>query len=164
LAAVAGSVNGSASLPMKKLTPLSFALVAAIGLAAGCTKTVDLRGNLPPADQLALIKVGTTTRDEVQTYLGTPSNVTPFGDETWHYISSTTEQEAFFKPELVERKVITVVFDRAGIVRAMETKGLADGKDVTPVDRETPTAGKDLNLLQQLIGNVGRFSKSPEGK
>ena len=30
-----------------------------------------------------------------------------------------------------------------------------------PVDRETPTEGRDLTLLQQLMGNVGRFT-NPE--
>ena len=35
---------------------------------------------------------------------------------------------------------------------------MEDAQDVDPVDRETPTEGRDLTLLQQLFGNIGKFS------
>lgn len=155
-----------ASQRMKK-TSVShrFLLVAAlVAVSAACTPIIEVRGNLPPPEQLAQVKIGTSTREDVQALLGTPSNVTPFGEESWHYISAITEREAFFEPEVKERKVITVVFDRAGTVRAIDNRGLEDGKDVVPAGRETPTAGKELTILQQLMGNVGRFSKPAQGK
>ena len=165
LAAVAVSVNAPASLRMKNLTPMRFALLAvAVAFAApACTPVIELRGNLPPPEQVEQVKVGKTSRDEVQGLLGTPSNITPFGDETWHYISTLTQTESFFEPVVLERKVITVVFDHNGVVRVLDTKGLADGKDITPVDRETPTAGKEMTILQQMLGNVGKFSKPAGG-
>ena len=146
---------------MKKSSLPYRTLIAATLLAASaaCTPIVEVRGNQPPPEQLAQVKIGTSTRDDVQALLGTPSNITPFGEESWHYISAITEREAFFEPVFKERKVITVVFDRAGTVRAIDNRSMEDGKDVVPVGRETPTAGKELNVLQQLMGNVGRFSK-----
>lgn len=166
LAAVAVSVNAPASLRMKNLTPMRFALLAvAVAFAApACTPIVELRGNLPPPEQLEQVKVGKSSRDDVQALLGTPSNVTPFGDETWHYISTLTERKAFLEPVVLERKVITVVFDRSGMVRVLDTKGLQDGKEVKPVDRETPSAGKEMTILQQMLGNVGKFSKPAGGQ
>ncbi|OAN50853.1 cell envelope protein SmpA [Paramagnetospirillum marisnigri] len=151
---------------MKKLHSARLSLIAlsATLAATACDPIIELRGNLPPQEQIDQIKVGTTTRDDVQALLGTPSNVTPFGDETWHYISSVTHRKAFFEPEIKERKVLTVVFDRAGLVRAVDTKGLADGKQLVTVDRETPTAGKEMNIIQQMVGNVGRFSKESKAK
>ncbi len=148
---------------MKKTSvPYRSLFTAAVVIAsAACTPIIEVRGNQPPPEQLAQVKIGTSTREDVQALLGTPSNVTPFGEETWHYISAITEREAFFEPVVKERKVVTVVFDRAGAVRAIDTRGLEDGKDVVPVGRETPTAGKELTILQQLMGNVGRFAKSP---
>ncbi len=159
-------VNAPASVCMKKQSSVRHALFAtSVALTAlGCTPVIELRGNLPPPEQLQQVAIGKTTRDEVQALLGTPSSVTPFGDETWHYISSVTERKAFFEPVVKERKVITVVFDRNAIVRVFDTKGLADGREVTPVDRETPTAGKELTILQQLMGNVGRFTKPGQTK
>ncbi|CAA7623719.1 putative outer membrane lipoprotein [Candidatus Terasakiella magnetica] len=151
---------------MKYLSSLRSALLASAAVLAvqACSPIVELRGNLPPPEQLALVKVGVTTRDEIQGLLGTPSNVTPFGDETWHYISTLTERYSFMEPEVKERKVITVVFDSGGIVRAFDTRGMEAGKPIQTVDRETPTAGKDMNIIQQMMGNVGRFSKPTPGK
>jgi len=151
---------------MKNRTWINFALLTILtGLSApACSPVIELNGNLPPPEQLEQVKVGSSNRDDVQALLGTPSNVALFGDETWHYISSVTERVAFFEPEIKERKVITVVFDQGGIVRVLDTKGLQDGKNIVPVDRETPTAGKEMNMLQQLIGNVGKFSKDAKEK
>jgi outer membrane protein assembly factor BamE (lipoprotein component of BamABCDE complex) len=142
----------------------SLAAAALLAASAACTPIIEVRGNLPPPEQLAQVKIGTSTREDVQALLGTPSNVTPFGEESWHYISAITEREAFFEPVVKERKVVTVVFDRAGTVRAVDNRGLEDGKDVVPAGRETPTAGKEMTILQQLMGNVGRFSKPAQGK
>ena len=35
-----------------------------------------------------------------------------------------------------------------------------DLREVGMVDRTTPTAGKDLSVLDQLIGNLGRFGRN----
>lgn len=167
LASEPASVNASASTWMKILirpTPLALAFAIALTLAAGaCTPSVDLRGNLPTPESLAQIKPGKTTRDEVQALLGTPSTTATFGDESWQYISSRTETTAFFKPEVKERKVVSISFDRSGVVKEVLERGLEDGIAVKAVDRETPTAGKELSILEQLVGNVGKFSKDAKG-
>lgn len=131
---------------------------------AACTPSVDVRGNLPTPEVLSQIQVGKTTRDEVQSLLGTPSATATFGDESWQYISSRTETVAFFKPELKDRKAISISFDRNGVVKEMVTRGMNDGITVQSVDRETPTAGKEMNILEQLVGNVGKFAKDPSAK
>ena len=50
-----------------------------------------------------------------------------------------------------------VSFDDAGTVAETVTLGLADSKDIDPVDRVTPTEGRKLNVLQEIFGNIGRF-------
>lgn len=125
---------------------------------------VDQRGNLPHPDLLAQIQPGKSTRDDVLAVLGTPSNAMTYGGESWHYISERTETSAFFEPKVTERKVVTVVFDGQGVVRDVVNRGLEDGKAVQTVERATPTAGKEMSILEQLIGNVGRFSKMSSEK
>lgn len=165
LASKPAPVNASASTRMNILirpTPLAFAIALSL-LAGACTPAVDLRGNLPTPESLAQIQPGKTTRDEVQTLLGTPSTTATFGDESWQYISSRTETTAFFKPEVKDRKVVSISFDRSGVVKDVVQRGLEDGVDVKIVERETPTAGKELSILEQLVGNVGKFSKDAKG-
>ncbi|HSV29475.1 MAG TPA: outer membrane protein assembly factor BamE [Candidatus Omnitrophota bacterium] len=141
----------------------ALAVLLSLG-AAACTPAVDQRGNLPHPDLVAQVQAGKSTRDDVLAVLGTPSTTMTYGGESWHYISARTETKAFFEPEFKERKVLSIVFDKNGVVREITSKGLEDGREVESVERVTPTAGKDLTILEQLIGNVGRFSKDPAEK
>ena len=132
------------------------AVLLAVSLSA-CEGRVAARGNLPDADRLAEIKPGEVTRDEVAEILGTPSTVATFGDEAWFYVSELTETVAFLAPAVRERKVVIVLFDQKGVVTGVETKGLDAAVAVSPVGRKTPTVGKELTVLEQLVGNFNRL-------
>lgn len=142
------------------------AMLAAV-LATGCSPTVDIRGNLPDPEDVAQIKAGETKRDDVIRLLGNPSTAGTFEHETWYYIGQRTEQRlTMFKPTITDQRVLVVRFDKDGTVEELQQYGLKDGKPVDVVDRVTPTRGKDLTILQQLVGNVGRFGSTgnPLGK
>jgi len=56
-----------------------------------------------------------------------------------------------------QRSVTEITFDKAdGKVAAVRTLGLEDGRQVAMERRETPTRGRQLTILEQLLGNVGR--------
>ena len=128
-------------------------------LLAACAARVDSRGNLPDPDGVAEIAAGALSRDQVAELLGSPSSISTFDGEAWYYISKRTESLAFFEPDVSERKVVIVRFDRNGLVNGIETLGLEHGREIKPVERETPTAGNELTILDQLIGNFGRFNR-----
>ncbi len=132
--------------------------VMALAVVA-CSPRVATRGNLPDPERLVEIKPGEHSRDDVAEILGSPSSISVFNQETWYYISKRTEAVAFFEPEVSERQVIIVRFDKKGVVTAVKTLGLEQGNAVEPVERETPTAGAELSIMQQLLGNLGRFNK-----
>jgi len=90
--------------------------------------------------------------------LGSPSAISTFQDKKWYYIGEKTEQFAFWEPEVLDRSVLLISFDDQGIVDQTRLFTLGDARDIDPVDRKTPTEGKDLTLLQQLFGNLGRFN------
>lgn len=137
--------------------------MAAVVLAVvACSPRIDSRGNLPDPDKLAEIKPGKHTRNDVAEILGSPSSIGVFDQETWYYISKRTEALAFFKPDVAERQVVIVSFDKKGVVTRVETLGLEQGHAVEPVDRKTPTAGTELTIMQQLLGNMGRFNKAKQ--
>jgi outer membrane protein assembly factor BamE (lipoprotein component of BamABCDE complex) len=129
----------------------------ALGLVA-CAPVVDQRGNLPDDAKLAQIQPGVTTKEAVSQLLGTPSSVATFNDRTWYYISRRTEQTAFFEPKVLDQQVVVVAFDDGGVVRDVERRNLADGRPVDPSPRVTPSAGHELGILEQLVGNLGRFN------
>lgn len=131
------------------------ALVLVLG---GCEQTVQVRGNIPLEEDLSKIDPGVHSRNDVARLLGSPSTISTFQDSKWYYIGQKTTEFAFFAPEVLERKVVVVSFDESGTVAETETLTLADGHEVDPVDRKTPTEGKELTVLQQIFGNLGRFA------
>jgi outer membrane protein assembly factor BamE (lipoprotein component of BamABCDE complex) len=145
-----------------RLSTAVVALSAAVALA-GCAKTVEQRGNLPPPDEIAEIHPGKTTKDQVAKILGTPSSVGVFHDKSWYYISRRTSQFSFFDPDVLDQEVYIVDFNDDGIVQAVDHKTLKNGRDITPVARTTPAPGRELTFLEQILGNLGRFNSSGSG-
>jgi outer membrane protein assembly factor BamE (lipoprotein component of BamABCDE complex) len=133
-------------------------LAAAALLLAGCTISVDQRGNLPDPDKLAVIQPGTTTKEQVVKVLGTPSSESTFNDDTWYYISRKTKQVAFFSPTILDQQVYIVDFDNRGVVRNVDHRSMADGAAITPAPGATPAPGRELTFLEQLVGNLGKFN------
>jgi len=147
------------ALPTLRFSSALAALSAAVALA-GCAATVEQRGNLPPANEIAEIHPGKTTRDEVAKILGTPSSVGVFNDKSWYYVSRRTKQFAFFDPAVLDQEVFIVDFNDKGVVKAVDHKTLQDGQEVEPVARATPAPGRELSFVEQLIGNLGKFNGS----
>ncbi|MDZ4734995.1 MAG: outer membrane protein assembly factor BamE [Rhodospirillaceae bacterium] len=136
-----------------------FALIGTLCLlAAACGGKYDVRGNEPDPDKVLAVHPGIDTRQQVSQLLGTPSTTSTFDPNTWYYISKRTEQYAFFDPDIIDQEVLVVKFDDGGLVSDMYIYGVEDGRIVEPVERTTPTYGQELTLMQQLIGNFGRFN------
>lgn len=125
----------------------------------------DTRGFVPDEEQLAQLEPGRQNRDDVQQILGTPASQGVFDSEqSWYYIMRKTYQFAFFEPEVLDQKVVVVYFDNDGTLRDIRRYSLEDGMVVDPVTRETPSPGKELGFLEQLVGNLGKFNKSTTGR
>lgn len=127
-----------------------------------CAPVLNVHGYVPDDEALARIEPAQTTRKQVEATLGSPSTVSTFGDKVWYYMNEKTETVAFFEPEVVERHIVAVIFGENDIVDDVVTYTEADGQEIRIVSRTTPTAGNEVTLLQQLFGNIGRFSKGSE--
>ena len=123
-----------------------------------CGQSINVRGNLPEPEVISKINPGVHSREDVASLLGSPSTISTFQDDKWYYIGQKTTQFAFFAPEVLERKIIEISFDSAGMVVEPKIYTLEDGQEIEPVDRITPTEGRKLTFLQQLLGNIGKFT------
>lgn len=145
-----------ASRSLRNLTLAAAASLALAGCAA--TATIAQRGNVPDPEKLEQLKPG-NSKDEVVQLIGSPSTIGTFSDKRWYYISRKTEKIAFFNPNTIDQQVLEVQFDEQDKVLEVKKLNLADAKDVDIVQRSTPTAGKSMNVFDQLIGNIGKFNK-----
>ena len=62
----------------------------------------------------------------------------------------------------MKRKVIVIMFDQKGVARELKSYGIEDARRIQMVERKTPTAGRELTILKQLFGNIGRFEGAAE--
>ena len=136
---------------------LLIAALSAAALTAACAPVIGQNGfqavDAKPADIVA----GTDTRETVLTKLGTPSTTSTFeSDSIWYYMSQVTEKYTYNRPQVTQRTITEITFNDAGQVAAVRTLGLEDGQRIAMNDRETPTRGRQLTILEQLLGNVAR--------
>jgi len=146
----------------KRTTRISLLMLAGLAMVvvSACSPRIATRGNAPEPEALEQIVIGESTKGDVTDLLGSPSSVAAFDENVWLYISRRTETIAFLEPDVVEQKVVLISFDAANRVDILSEYDLEDGKPVIPTDRITPTAGKEITILQQLFGNLGRFSET----
>jgi len=142
-------------------------LGAAVLGATACAPVQNQRGYVPNQEAIGSIQVGMDTKDMVSMKLGAPSTLATFGGDTWYYISSQVEQNAFFAPRATERNILAVEFGGDGKVMGLQRYTLADGRIVDFQTRETPTRGRTLTILQEFFnavpGNIGTPGQQQPG-
>jgi outer membrane protein assembly factor BamE (lipoprotein component of BamABCDE complex) len=106
-------------------------------------------------------QVGVDTRDTVMQRFGSPSTTAVFDQTAWYYVSSVQERMAFYEPRTIDRRVMVVRFD-GDTVSAVEKFGMERGRLIAYNDTVTPTRGRELGVLEQLLGNVGRAPPIPQ--
>ena len=121
------------------------------------------RGNKVDADQLKELVVGTSTKTDVSSLIGSPTARATFDDNRWIYISETTQVRIGRTPGVRAQNVTVLTFDEGGVLRGVKQLGQDDSRPVSVVSRATPSPGSDASFLQQLLGNVGKFSTGPTG-
>jgi outer membrane protein assembly factor BamE (lipoprotein component of BamABCDE complex) len=134
-----------------------YLFIVLVFLSASCSPIVENRGYVFDEKLLDQIKVNETISNDVMDILGSPSTTSAIDASTWYYIYSKAETVAFYHPTVTSRRVLAVSFDDDNKVNNLKYYGLEEGKIISYVDRTTPTRGRELTVLQQLFGNLGRL-------
>lgn len=131
-------------------------LIGVVSVALGaCEPRVSLRGNDPLDSRMDAVNVGVSTKRDVAQAIGTPSTVSTFDDNVWYYMSQRRESWAFYDDEVVEHQVLAFRFDEGGVLREIEEFDETALTEVNFRDRETPTTGRQMSIMEQLFGNLG---------
>ena len=136
------------------------ALATALGLGA-CAyvrPNQQTRGTMVDPVDYKQITPGTSTRADVTSLLGSPPTRATFDDDTWIYVGMITEPVIMGFPRIKRQEVVVMNFNPNGTVRTIRR---LTGKDAIPVAMaggSTPSPGSEATILQQVIGNVGRYN------
>ena len=140
----------------------ALALLGLLANTAACTSQVSTHGHRLDAAALAQVEPGQSSQRDVIQLLGSPSSLATFDDHTWYYVSQRTESHTFYYRTVVAQDVVAIMFDDQGVVNRIDRHDLNGAREIDLVDRETPTAGNELTVLEQFLGNIGRFNPPAE--
>lgn len=164
---------------MFRKTALVLLASAAVVATGACTPMTTYSGFQVVEANPKDVKIGEDTKTTVITKLGSPTATslteskaaeagkeirvaTVYDSNLWFYMSQVTDRVAFYKPRVAKRDVVAVSFDPGSdAVLSVNTYTLEDGKVVAFNGRETPTRGREITILEQLLGNVGQGGMLP---
>ncbi|WP_233557422.1 outer membrane protein assembly factor BamE [Rhodophyticola porphyridii] len=129
-----------------------------ISVTAACSATFNNHGYIPPEEELAAILPGVDTRESVESSVGRPATSGVMRDEAWFYADYRVRNFAYRAPEIIERNIVAISFDDAGVVQNIERFGLEDGQIVPLSRRVTESSVQEITLLRQILQNFGRIN------
>lgn len=133
-------------------------LLLSLGACSLIQTPRTLHGNKVDPDLLKELVPGTSTKKDVTSLIGSPTARATFDDNQWIYISETTHTRIGRLPGVLKQDVVVMDFDPAGTLRTIKRLNEDDGRDVSVASGATPSPGSEASVLQQLLGNVGRYS------
>ncbi|MFC3070128.1 outer membrane protein assembly factor BamE [Phenylobacterium soli] len=141
----------------------AFAAVAAGLLAtAACAPISSYSGFQAIESDPKDVKVGVDTKSTVRGKLGSPSATSTFDPNVWFYMNQVKERVAFRRPKVVARNVTAIAFDKdSEQVTDVRSYTLKDGKVIAYNTRETPTRGREMTIIEQMLGAVGHGTMLP---
>jgi outer membrane protein assembly factor BamE (lipoprotein component of BamABCDE complex) len=147
----------------KLRSPLLVAALLAGAALAACAPTRAVSGYQAIDHVPKDMKVGEDTKSTVLDQLGSPSAQSSFDANTWYYVTQVSDEIGYHKPRVIRRTIVAITFDKdSEKVTKIDNYSLKDGKIVAYNDRETPTRGRELSWIEQLLGNVGRGTMLPQ--
>lgn len=150
---------------MQRFRPVPLAaLLLAASLLCACSvfeTPRTQRGNKVDPDMLKELVIGTSTKSDATSLLGSPTARATFDDNNWLYISELTRTRVGRMPGVLDQTVTVLTFDDGGVLRGIKRLNQEDGLPITTVSRTTPSPGSEASFMQQLLGNIGKFSPGP---
>ena len=144
--------------------PGILSILLACALLAGCSlieSPPQVRGNRVDPDVLKELIPGTSSRADATALLGSPTAKATFDDNIWLYIGEVTQSRIGRTQAELSQDVIVLAFDDKGVLQSIKHVNQDDSVPVSVVSRSTPSPGSEASFMQQLFGNVGRFSAAP---
>ncbi len=132
--------------------------ILAVTVVTACSAQYRQHGYMPPEEELQNVIVGVDTRDTVAETIGVPTTSGILNDSGYYYIRSEVRHFAHRRPQVVDRTVLAIYFDQAGVVEDVVTYGLQDGQVVPLSRRVTQSGDSKLSFVRQLFGNIGGFN------
>ncbi len=160
---------------MRQILPAVLLVTAMLAVTACGSPRITTNGFVFAGLDTSFVTAGETRCLQVLQNLGTPTLVRSLsggalGPDVWFYMGQRTSFYAYHEPEIIEEQVFALHFAAplgSGETICGEDPEIAKVEHYTLADRKlfsfneeiTQTVGNERSFLQQLLGDLGRFSR-----
>ena len=138
-------------------------LLAIIMALTACTFQTKHRGYVFP-ENLETVVADIKTTDQLQEKIGAPQVKTIHGDTVWVYFGADENYRGPLAPTYTDETVLLAWVNGKRVVKTAVLRD-ADLPDVVIAEGETEIpAAIELNAIQELFNNIGRFSPAGLGQ
>ncbi len=138
---------------MKKIT----AFLLLILIFTGCT-TIEKKGYNFELSDSHLIREGVSNQDMIIKLMGSPTFITDDSGqkELWIYFSEDVKKFLFFKPKILERKIMVISFDQNGISSKINYYDLNNQTNLSFESDYTKVQSTKQGFWSQIFDNIGQ--------
>ena len=96
--------------------------------------------------------------------IGTPTYIPDYSSENWYYINRTISRKAWFKPKVIQQRIVEVNFNKNNQVSQIFLLENSHNEQLAVNNSYTETEGTEKSGLQKFVKNLGRFTKTSKNK
>ncbi|MDO5756878.1 MAG: outer membrane protein assembly factor BamE [Rhodobacterales bacterium] len=133
-------------------------VLALVTATAGCTSLYKNHGYVPPDEDLNRLVAGVDTRAKVDDLIGAPSAAGMLAGGDYYYVRSRVRTYGMKRPEVIDRQVLAISFDNAGVIANIERFDLQDGHTVVLSRRVTESSVEGKGFLASIMDNFGNIN------
>ena len=127
---------------------------------ASCNQ-IEKRGYSFELSDYQSLQEGISTKDEALKAMGYPSLVEDFeSDELWIYYSEDIKKLLFFKPKILDRKIMTINFDSKKYIKKISSYDLSNQSEIIFSKNYTTIINQKSvdkpSWWKQIFDNIGQ--------
>jgi outer membrane protein assembly factor BamE (lipoprotein component of BamABCDE complex) len=131
-------------------------ILLSIILLTSCSQ-IEKRGYSFELSDYQNLKEGINNKNNTLDAMGYPSLTNNSADEElWIYYSENIKKLLFFKPKILDRKIITVSFNADQTIKQIKTYDLANQNQINFNPDYTQVESAKISWWKQIFGNIGQ--------
>tara|TARA_B110000259_G_scaffold188484_1_gene248041 strand:+ start:8257 stop:8688 length:432 start_codon:yes stop_codon:yes gene_type:complete len=129
-------------------------------LTSSCLSRIDKEGYSFDLSDHKMIKEEISSKEEVRNVMGSPTILSFIGkDPIWIYMSQTKKRLLFFKPNIVDRKIMVIKFGKKQkFVEKIDFYDLDNENKIKYISDYTKVDNPNKNIFSEFFGNIGKIS------
>lgn len=142
---------------MLKFAKKNFIYLLLITALTSCISKTNKHGYIFDQSDRDQLKEEITTKDTVLRVMGSPTLVSDLNDEeTWIYFAEDVKTILFFKPEAVDRNILSIKFNN-NTIKELRRYDLSHQSNLEFASNYTKVNSSKTGLFSSIFNNIGQI-------